>query len=330
MGPARLLAGTRGSWLAPFRVLAACRILRFPSKLAQLWSLNFLRPYFSVEDKRAAFFFLTHNHYLSKYFTVAQRIDCAIAHYGFERQNYGPAYHRSVYQSLLGLTLWHRVVDRARYTIILRATEDNRHEGDLSVLCFVNDTRVCRMAFSYVNSSLFGLQSEPAMFVTRSQMDRNPELQRFRDTFKQNSPNYFCLASVWGIAMANGMHAIFLVKDDAQIAYAKRYAEGFRNSYSALWEAFGATEIDGRGVYTMSIPPRLAPLRIVTHKNRAARRRRNWREILLSTRQAMLEDRTSRVPPPIEGDDHALLADLAGAQSEILTAIQRTGAYRAM
>jgi uncharacterized protein VirK/YbjX len=307
---------TRGLWLVPLRLMAACRILRFPSKLKQLWSLNFMRPYFSNENTRDNFFFLTHNSYLSKYFTLAQRIDCAIAHYSFEGQNYGPTYHRSVYQTSLGLTLWHRVVNRTRHTIILRASEDNRHEGDLSVLCFVNDTRVCRVAFSYIDSSLFGLQSERAMFITRSQMDRNPELQRFRDTFKQNSPNYFCLASVWGIAMANGMDAIFLVKDDAQIAYAERYAEGFRNSYSALWEAFGAKEIKGRGVYRMSIPPEVAPLRIVTHKNRAARRRRNWLEVALSTRQAMLKDRTSRVPPPIEGEAYALLPDLAGAQGE--------------
>ncbi|HEV2269974.1 MAG TPA: hypothetical protein VGR92_10975, partial [Steroidobacteraceae bacterium] len=47
--------------------------------------------------------------------------------------------------------------------------------------------------------------------------------------YKQNSPPYFCLASVFGIAMANGMRAIFLVKDEAQIAYQERYAEGFRN-----------------------------------------------------------------------------------------------------
>jgi len=293
--------------------MAACRILRFPSKLKALWSLNFLRPYFSNQNKRDNFFFVTHDYYLSKYFTLAQRIDCAIAHYSFERENYGPTYHRSVYQSPRGLTLWHRVVNGTRYTITLRATEDNRYEGDLSVLCFVNDTRVARIGFSYVNSSLFGFQSERTMFITRSQIDRNPELQRFRDTFKQNSPNYFCLASVWGIAMANGMGAIILVNDNAQIAYAERHAEGFRNSYSALWEAFGAREIDGRGAYTMSIPPKFTPLSTVTHKRRAAERRRNWLEIVLNTRQGMLEGRTSRVPPPIDAESLCVATGCRGS-----------------
>ena len=137
-------------------------------------------------------------------------------------------------------------MDGTRYTITLRATEDIRFEGDLSVLCFVNDTLTCRVSFSYVDRSVFGLQPGSAIFVTRSQTYRNPELQLFRDSFKQNSPQYICLASVCGIAMANGMRIIFMVKDNAQISYVERYAEGFRNSYSALWEAFGAQEIDDR------------------------------------------------------------------------------------
>ncbi len=189
----------------------------------------------------------------------------------------------------------------------MRATEDNRYEGDLSVLCSVDDTRICRVSFTYVNGSLFGLKPERTMFVTRNQTDRNPELQRFRDTFPQNSPPYFCLASVCGIAMANGMRAILMVKDDAQIAYAVRYAESFRNSYSALWEAFGAQENDDRHAYTMSIPPKLNPLSHVKHKNRAIARRLNWMEVALNTRQAMLENRTSPAPPPIEGEAYALL-----------------------
>lgn len=293
---------TREFWLVPFRLMAASRILWFPSKLRRLSSLNFMKPYFSAEKKRDTFFFLAHDYYLSKAFTLAQRIDCAVAHYGFEGKNYGPTYHRSVYQSPRGLSLWHRVVDNTRYTITLCATEDYRHEGDLSVLCFVNERRVCRVSFSYVDGSLFGAQPEHTMFVTRSQTDRNPELERFRDSFKQNSPPYFCLASVFGIAMANGMTAIFLVKEEAQIAYQERYAESFRNSYSALWEAFGAHEMVDRCAYMMSIPPRLNPLPMVKHRNRALTRRRNWLEVALSTRQAMLQDRRSCAPPPIDGE----------------------------
>jgi uncharacterized protein VirK/YbjX len=285
--------------LAPIRLMAACRILLFPSKLKQLRSLNFMRPYFSHATKRDTFFFFTHDYYLSRYFTLAQRVDCAISHYTYECQNYGPTYHRSVYQSPHGLALWHRVVDGTRYTLTLSATEDNRYEGDLSVFCFVDDTRVCRVSFSYVSTDHFGLDPTPTMFITRNQTDRNAALQRFRDTFKQNSPPYFCLAAVCGIAMANGMRSVFAVKDDAQIAYDTRYADSFRNSYSAFWKVFGAEEID-RHAYEMSIPLQLSALSDVKHRARAVARRRNWLEIIRSTRRAMLEDRTSLTPPAIE------------------------------
>ncbi len=294
-----MLNSTRGLRLrlARFRPIAIFMILR-SLQPKDLWSLKFMRPY------------------LSRSLTVSQRIGCAITHYSFEGRNYGPIYHRSVHQSARGLVLWHRVVDGTRYTIALRGTEDTRREGDLSVLCFVNDTRVCRLCFSYVNASLFGLGFGRTMFVTRSQTDRNSELQRFRDTFKQNSPSYFCLASVCGIAMANGMRTLLMIKHDAQLGYAEQYAEGFRNSYSALWEAFGAQEIEHRHAYMMSIPLDLNPLSGMKHRGRAIARRRNWLEIALSARQAMLKDRTSRAPPPIEGEAHALLPYVADAHAE--------------
>ena len=294
-----MLNSTRGLRLrlARFRPIAIIMILR-SLKPKELLSLSFMGAY------------------LSKYFTLAQRIDCAIAHYSFVGRHYGPTYRHFVHHSPRGLVLWHRVVDGARYAITLRATDDGRREGELSVLCFVNDTRVSCISFSYVNGRLFGLGPGRTMFVTRSQTNRSPELQRFRDTFKQNSPSYFCLASVCGIAMANGMRTLLMIKHDAQLGYAEQYAEGFRNSYSALWEAFGAQEIERRHAYMMSIPLDLNPLSGMKHRGRAIARRRNWLEIALSARQAMLEDRTSRAPPPISGEAHALLPYLADAHAE--------------
>ena len=294
-----MLNSTRGFRLrlVRFRPITILAILR-KLKPKDLWSLEFIGPY------------------LSRNLTLAQRIGCAITHYSFEGRNYGSTYHRSVHQSPRGLVLWQRVIDGTRYTIALRATKDGRREGDLSVLCFVNDTLVYRLCFSYVNASLFGWRPGRTMFVTRSQTVRNPELQRFRDTFKQNSPPYFCLASVCGIAMANGMRTIFMVKHDAQLGYTERCAESFKNSYSALWEAFGAQRIDHRHAYMMSLPLKLNPLSGLKHKGRAIARRRNWVEIALSARQAMLVDRTSSAPPPIEGEACELLPYLADAEAQ--------------
>lgn len=287
--------------------MAGSRILAFPSKLRQLWSLDFLRPYFCETHKRDTLFFLTHDYYLSRYFSLAQRIDCALAHYGFERQQHGAGYRRSVYQSPRGLTLWHRTVDGTEYRIVLCVTDDLRYEGDLSVLCLVEGTRVCRLSFSYVSGQLFGLPPEPTMFVTRNQTDRNPQLQRFRDAFKHNSPPYFCVAALCGIAMANGMRRLAMIKDEAQIAYSKLYEQSFRNSYSGLWEALGACNTEGPHAYILSLPLKMAPLTDVSHRSRAVARRRNWLEIALSARHAMLEHRTNRVPAPLEAAPEALL-----------------------
>jgi uncharacterized protein VirK/YbjX len=286
--------------------------LRLRLRLARFRPVAFVLLLCSLKPKELLSLKFTES-YLTSRFTLAQRIRCAIAHYTFEGKHYGAKYHRAVHQSPEGLLLWHRIVDGTRYAITLCATEDKRREGDLSVLCFVNGTRVCRLAFTYINGGMFGLDSRRTMFVARSQADRNAELQRFRDTFKQNSPPYFCLAAVCGIAMANGMPAILLVKHDAQIAFAEQYAESFKNSYSRLWESFGAEEIEHRQAYVMSLPPKFKPLTGMKHRTRAIARRRNWLEIALSARQALLADRISAAPPPVDATAHEPLPQPANA-----------------
>lgn len=274
------------------RALAASRVLLFPSKLRAFASYN-VYPHGGRWER---FYFFKHKYYLSKKLTLKQRFECAINHNGFERCGRGSDYREAVYGSSRGLTLWERTVDEKCYSIMLRATEDNRYEGDLSVLCLANGARVCRLSFTYVSGSLFGMPIARTMFVTRSQTNRGSELDLFRRAFRHNSPSYFCVAAVCGIAMANGMRKIFLIKDEAQIAYAPQYAAGFRNSYSEIWKAFGAEEIAGRGAFIMDIPLRIAPIEEVIHRSRAIKRRRNWSEVALSARKAMLRYRTHDAP----------------------------------
>jgi len=266
------------------RASAASRILLFPSQMKQLQELDFVKKY-SCEGDR--FFFLTHKFYLSKKFTLAQRIQAAIDHYAYEERNRGALYHDLVYRSP-GLVLWRQIADGRQYTLRLSASNDYRHEGDLSVLLFVDDTNVCRMSFSYVNTAVFGRGCDIAMFITRHQTERNDALGRFRTTFKQNSPQYFCLAALCGIAMVNGMRSLYAIKHDAQIAYEDRYADGFKNSYSNFWLKFGAEESDHQS-YRLVIPLPLAPMSELTHRARAFARRRNWAQIIHDTRHAMLE-----------------------------------------
>jgi uncharacterized protein VirK/YbjX len=297
------------------RLLAASRVLGFPKKLQRLRSVPLLARKFRGHADADRFFFFTHGYYLSKSLTLSERFDCAIAHYSFESRSRAASYLQAVYRSPHGLKLWSRVVDGAHHAIVLRATEDFRYEGDLSVLCLVNGTRVGRIGFSYVDGSLFALPTQHAIFVTRNQTDRKPELQLFRRSFRHNSPPYFCIAAVCGIAMANGMSEVLLIDDETQIAYAPQFAEGFRNSYSEFWRALGAEQIEGYGAYRMSIPLRLAPLSEVTHRSRAISRRTNWLEIAMSARQAMLAGCSELAPRPLAADPEALLPPLRRAQA---------------
>jgi uncharacterized protein VirK/YbjX len=254
-----------------------------------------MRKYYGDHDP---FFFLTHRFYLSQRLKLAQRIDCAIHHYDYEERNRRPDYHEMVYGSL-GLVLWQKTVDGTLYDLRLVATDDYRYEGDLSVLLFVDDdVRLCRMSFSYVNAGVFGAPSGPAMFITRNQTDRKQQLDRFRATFKQNSPPYFCLAALCGIAMANGMRTMYAIKHDAQIAFEERYLSGFKNSYTDFWLQFGASAVDHQ-VYRLDVPLRLAPLSQVKHKKRAVSRRSNWTQIIRESRRAMINHSICKTPAPI-------------------------------
>jgi uncharacterized protein VirK/YbjX len=266
------------------RAGAACRILLFPSQMKQLQELGLMKKdHFEVDR----FFFLTHKFYLSRKFTLAQRIQCAIDHCAYEKRNHGALYHDLVYRSS-GLVLWRAIVDGTRFTLRLSASKRYRYEGVLSARLFVDGTKVCTMSFSYVNTGVFGNGSDIAMFITRHQTERNDALERFRATFKQNSPQYFCLAALSAIAMVNGMPSLFAIKHDAQIHYEDRYANGFKNSYSNFWLQFGAEENDHQS-YRLAVPLPLAPLGEVKHRARAVGRRRNWAQVIHATRQAMLE-----------------------------------------
>ena len=297
------------------RLFAAGRILLFPRVFSSIFSLRFFRDYVDGNKDSYGFFFLTHNYYLSKYFTLRERVDCAISHYRHEQRHCGSTYHQSVYHSQGGLILWQREVNGTSYSLILQATDDYRFEGDLSILCLVDGARVCRISFTYVRGALFGLDSDVTMFVTRNQLDRRPELQRFRQDFKQNSPPYFCLAALSGIAMAHGISSICMIKETAQVAYDRRYAESFKNSYSAFWKTFGAEEIAGRHAYKMSLPLKLKLIESVKHKSRAVARRQNWLDIMVNARQTIISDRVTVSPIPLDIEATSYLPMVKAAEA---------------
>ena len=275
-----------------FRVLAALRIVLFPNAMFKFHSMELtLKLYSPLRQQHDPLYFLTHKYYISKLISLRQRVQVAMDHHKYEFQNYDNEYVRQVYHSD-GILLWERTVDNFKFAIVLIATDDNRHEGDLSLILSVNNTRLCRMSFCYPNASIFGLPSRATMLISRNQTDRTLARDSFEQCFKQNTPQFFCLAAVCGIALASEFKTLLAIKHDSQIAHEEEFDSGFRNSYTALWEKFDAAEIE-QHVYMLNVPLHLRPLPLVEsgHRVRARNRRRHWDDISQSARSCIVTRR---------------------------------------
>jgi uncharacterized protein VirK/YbjX len=281
----------RTTYSAFFRVLAALRIVLFPNMMFKFHSMELTLKLYNPVRKHDPLYFLSHNYYISKHFSLRQRVQAATDHHRYELLNFDSEYARQVYRSD-GLLLWQRAVDNIKFTIVLIATDDNRHEGDLSVILSVNDTRLCRMSFCYLNANIFGLRSQMTILISRNQTDRMRVRDSFDQCFKQNTPQFFCLAAVCGIALSNEFKTLLAIKHDSQIAYEEKFDSGFRNSYTALWERFDAVEIE-RHVYMLNVPLNRRPLRSLEsgHRVRARNRRRHWDDISQSARSCIVNHR---------------------------------------
>jgi uncharacterized protein VirK/YbjX len=274
------------------RFFAAARIILFPGAIAQFNSMKLMRKMNHPKRNHDPLYFLVYRYYISKRFTLCQRVQVAMNHHQYETQFYTYEYTRKVYR-LGGIILWERSFDDLHFKIVLSAAPDSRSEGDLAIILYVNNIILSLMAFCYLNADIFGLSPYMTMLISRNQTSRTFSRDLFDRCFKQNTPQLFCLSAVCGIAMTNEFKTIFGIKHDAQIIYKQSLATGFRNSYTALWEKFYATEID-RQVFMLSVPLTLRPVELMSrhHRRRALARRLCWDEIVLSTRLSLAKYRT--------------------------------------
>jgi uncharacterized protein VirK/YbjX len=278
-------------YFAILRCLAAARILFFPKAIAQFKTMELMKKLNHPTRKQDPLYFLVHHHYISRQFTLRQRVDVAMEHHKYELLVYNCEYMRKVYRSN-GVVLWERSFDDLHFTIVLVASLDNRHEGDLTVILYVNEVILCQMSFCYLKSDIFGLPPCMTMLISRNQTDRTSFRQLFDQCFKQNTPQLFCLSAICGIALTNEFRTMLAIKHDAQIAYEEPLHQSFRNSYTALWEKFDAIEIDGHA-FMLDVPLNLRPVGLVSrvHRRRACARRQYWDEIVQSTRLSMAKCR---------------------------------------
>lgn len=273
----------RGPREAVKRTLAVMRVVFFPHLMLRMWRHGYLD---ALDQRRAGLgeiwdplHFMSHRDYLARGWSLAHRFDAALWHYRHESHYFDEAYLRQAYGKS-GLRLWSQQVGAHSFEIQLRCADDMRREGDLHVVTLVDGKCVAKMAFVWTNGALFGHESRPAMFISRNQSHRCPELEVFRTCFKQNSPPYFCFAALCGIAQAEGMQEIYGVHHARQISFQTQFTDGFRHSYSEFWAKFGGQNTNGIA-YRIALPVQLNSLNCVAanHRGRAERRRAHWADI---------------------------------------------------
>lgn len=225
---------------------------------------------------------------MCKAFTRLQRTKAALTHYTFEQVRYTREYRDAVYRKG-GLTLWSAQLSNTCYALKLVDSRGNRHEGGIGVVLLANGTCLSEV-ICLAGRSVLGMKRGIVPFITRNQSINSgaPELSDFRSTFPHNSPKYFCLAAIQGIAGAHGISRMAAIKHDQQISFRKGQAASFQNSYSNLWQQLGAAE-GGRHAYSIPVPFPMSPIDAVEakHRNRAKRRRAIWAQILEQTAHAV-------------------------------------------
>jgi uncharacterized protein VirK/YbjX len=256
---------------------------------AELLAQPVFRRFIATSENNDPLFYLSHRHYLSQRLSYRQRIGCAITHYAYEGSRHSEAYRDAVYQNG-GLALWSKAVNGAQYSIRLCATINPRNEGGNSIRLIVDGACLCEMSYVWLDGSVVDAPIGIFPLITRNQSagPGSDSLRRFRSDFPQNSPPYFCLAAMHGIARAHGRQQIAGIRHDCQIAYEPRYSRSFRNSYTSFWKAFGGTEVGGHA-YLMPVTPPTVPIGELRpkHRGRALNRRGHWSNVTSHAIHAM-------------------------------------------
>jgi uncharacterized protein VirK/YbjX len=208
-------------------------------------------------------------------------------HFRFEQAHFAPALLTVLHGD--GLRLWSHA---AGYEIRLRTNADIRHEGLISLVLLGGGALLHELSFCWIEAARLGSDAGggPVLFATRNQsvLSDTPALARFREDFPQNSPAYFELAALNGLALAVGQRRIVGVRDTMQVAFDQKYAASFRHSYDDFWLGFGGRAL-GRHGLVMPVPVHVTPLAELQpkHRARARQRREHWREIAESAQASL-------------------------------------------
>lgn len=267
----------------------------------RLFNIRAFEQYLSAGPNADLLFHLTHRHFLCNNLSLSERVGCALHHFTFEDVGYSDAYHAAVYAGT-GIQLWCATVGDVKYSMRLGSSVSLRHEGPVSVVLMADEVHLHETSFAWMDSRILGGENPAGteLFVTRNQSVRpdSAELAQFRNDFPQNSPSYFCLAAIHGIALSHRLSRIIGIRHDLQIAFDPKFTSGFRNSYCDFWLQFGGIALGQRGS-AMPVPTEVAPIASLKskHRARARTRRMYWAQICDETVDVLSRHRPKQVVP---------------------------------
>ncbi len=269
-------------------LLGAGRVLGEREQLAELFAIPAFAQLMAAQPQADAFFFMSHRHFLSRRFDSAQRIASALDHFRFEQAHFEPRLLPALHGD--GLRLWHHA---AGVEIRLCSNKATRHEGPLGLVLRHRGETLHEISFAWIEAARLGPAAGggPVLFATRNQCmlpADSPTLASFRALFPQNAPPYFMFAALTGLTGAVGQSRVVGVRDQCQIAFEPRYADGFRRAYDDFWLNFGGKPVGDHGL-EMPVPAVVTPLAQLKarHRARARQRREHWRQITEAAQAAL-------------------------------------------
>ncbi|MGZ3184968.1 MAG: DUF535 family protein [Telluria sp.] len=292
---ARRRTYSAASWL--LCIARTSRVLLYPARHRRLCALPLFSDYVAQPPNDDLFHHLSHRHYLAKRFGPRARVDALLTHYAFEDEHFDSAYKRAVYLAN-GLQLWEASADHVTAQMMLTMATRHNAEGDLTLTLRVDGQRLHRVSFSW-----FADGGGIVPYIARNQ-GHGPEeeaaFSRFNQAFPNNSPSYFCLAGMHGIAQAVGAQSMLGVSTENQIASRPRPGKFYANAYDGFWEIVGGTQLPDGSAWRLPSCFHGKPLAEMAskHRKRAAMRRAHWHSITDSCRATLQAHLRGDPPAP--------------------------------
>lgn len=284
------------SWL--LCIARTARVLLYPHAHRQLCSLPLFAGYVAQPGNDDLFHHLSHSHYLARHLNLDQRVRAVLTHYRTEDALFDTAYREAVYRGA-GLTLWEERANGSAARLRLAMATRNNAEGDLTLALDIDSQRLHRISFSWVDGSLGGSAERMLPYIARNQ-GHGPEEEvafaRFNQAFPNNSPSYFCLAAMHGIAEALGVAELLAVASAWQVAARPEKGKHFANAYDGLWAAAGGMPSADGTAWRLPVPAPARPLHELPakHRKRTAMRRAHWAAISAACRDTLRAHRRGK------------------------------------